>query len=91
MSDNKPTSLKAILDQLVEDVHFANYARDKGITPDYTDAGKKAVAAITALIPEKLVNTNTEENSDWFYGYGFNAAIDTIQQNFTGQTDNERN
>ena len=26
--------------------------------------------------PEKMVQTKEEDNSDWFYGYGYNQAIE---------------
>ena len=37
---------------------------------------------IEDCLPEELVNTKDESNSDYFYGYGFNAAIAATREEF---------
>lgn len=49
-----PKQIQKIVDELISDVHFSNYSRDKGIVPDYTEARAKGLAAIHALYEQKL-------------------------------------
>lgn len=42
---------------------------------------------IIALVPEKLELTKDEENSDWFYGYGWNTCREAMLKALGGSNE----
>ena len=44
-----------------------------------TEAKQAITQAILDALPEKMKQTKLEDDSDWFYGYGYNQAIDHIE------------
>lgn len=96
--DNKPSNLRQILEDLVE--NFAAKYKDSDVSTywwghdtnlgDQSEAFDEAVAAITGLLPEKLAEITADDMPlSKAKREGFNAAIDTTLRNFTGQTDGE--
>jgi hypothetical protein len=62
-------------------------AIESALEKSYTQGAKDAIEACRL---EKMENTKDESTSDWFYGYGFNQAVETLDENIQKYLQNSK-
>ena len=82
--------LKKEIEKIVEEIVVRTCSRFgaslSDLEPEDQEVAIKANDALLAffdshtrsVIPKKMTQTKEEENSDWFYGFGYNHAIDDM-------------
>lgn len=56
-------------------------AARKALSNIYAQGQESGITAALKVAPEKMTQTKSESNSDWFYGSGNNSAIEAYTAN----------